>query len=408
MLFFSFTLVSTIGYGNTVPLTTEGKVFAIFYLIFGIPLGAYAFGFISSWVIRWSLYLLKIRSDPVLRAYQYVGLNKNQPIRPYQIKRLIEAMNISVSNTELNDVIHDADIDGDNQITFEEFKKVSQMYDWDLKSINHPVLQLIFSILLLTIYIIFGMIIFHLGENWSLGDSFYFCVITLTTIGLGDFYPKYNRMLVFIFCCVGLGLLAMLIRFICDVTINLLESHSTKVTNLLKGTENIETISTDYFKDFEFDQEEDSLIKIYRNSNIIWAIKLTAKSKFSFSNKKLVGNKNDWLIHLKDIGIGSNQFYILSNQIFNNVYEKVNKLDVTNNFYRLKIKVLARKIYQNDTVKFVKINGTKISVKPDDYLVYDFVTNSLKIVNYYKFEKHYEIESRKRINIEELKKPDNK
>ena len=53
----------------------------------------------------------------------------------------------------------------------------------------------------------------------------------------------------------------MLIRFICDVTINLLESHSTKVTNLVKGTENIETISTDYFKDFEFDQEEDSLIK---------------------------------------------------------------------------------------------------------------------------------------------------
>ena len=89
-----------------------------------------------------------------MRAYQYVGLNKNQPIRPYQIKKLIEAMNISVSNTELNDIIHDADIDGDNQITFEEFKKVSQMYDWDLKSINHPVLQLIFSILL-TIYIIF-------------------------------------------------------------------------------------------------------------------------------------------------------------------------------------------------------------------------------------------------------------
>ena len=38
-------------------------------------------------------------------------------------------MNISVSNTELNDVIHDPDIDGDNQITFEEFKKVSKMYD---------------------------------------------------------------------------------------------------------------------------------------------------------------------------------------------------------------------------------------------------------------------------------------
>ena len=82
---------------------------------------------------------------------------------------------------------------------------------------------------------------------------------------------------------------------------------------------------------------------------------------------------------MKDIGIGSNQLYIFINQIFNNVYEKVNKLDETNNFYRLKIKVLTKeKIYQNDTVKFVKINGTKISIKPDDYIVYDFVTNSTK------------------------------
>ena len=402
-IFFSFTLVSTIGYGNTVPLTSAGKVFSIFYLIFGIPLGAYAFGFISSWTIKWLLYLIKIRSDPVLRAYHFVGLNQNQSIKPKLIKRLIEAMNIKVSDNEINDVIHDADIDEDGEISYEEFKKVSQMYEWDLKSINNPLIQLVFIIFFFIVYMIVGMIAFHLGEKWSLGDSFYFCMITLTTIGLGDFYPKYNRMLVFLFCCLGLGLLAMLIRFICDLIISLLESNSTIVTYLLKGNEKTETITTEYFRDYEYANGDDKLIKIYRNLNIIWAIQLTDKSKFSFTNKKLVGNKNDWLIHLKDIGFGSNQFYILSNSIFKKIYEKIDKLNTSSNLYRLRIQVLARRIYPNDSIKFMEDSGTKINVEKGDYIVYDIVTNSLKLVNSYNFEKHYQLETRKRIDLEKLK-----
>ena len=44
-------------------------------------------------------------------------------------------------------------------------------------------------IILLTIFII-GTVGFHFIEGWSLMDSFYACIITLSTVGYGDFAPE--------------------------------------------------------------------------------------------------------------------------------------------------------------------------------------------------------------------------
>lgn len=78
---------------------------------------------------------------------------------------------------------------------------------------------LILVVLLLAI----GTIFYSQTEHWSILNSLYFCVTTLTTVGLGDLAPKHSISKIFtiIYILFGVGILLGLV--------NLLAEHAIRV-----------------------------------------------------------------------------------------------------------------------------------------------------------------------------------
>jgi voltage-gated potassium channel len=55
-----------------------------------------------------------------------------------------------------------------------------------------------------------GTIVYRIAEGWSWVDSFYFCAITLATIGYGDFTPTsdFTKLFTVLYALLGLGIVA--------------------------------------------------------------------------------------------------------------------------------------------------------------------------------------------------------
>ena len=55
-----------------------------------------------------------------------------------------------------------------------------------------------------------GTIVFHLVEKWSLLNSYYFSVVTLTTVGYGDFVPTtpFGKIFATFYIFMGIGIIA--------------------------------------------------------------------------------------------------------------------------------------------------------------------------------------------------------
>ncbi|XP_057210540.1 potassium channel subfamily K member 9 [Triplophysa rosa] len=121
--YFAITVITTIGYGHAAPGTDAGKAFCMFYAVLGIPL--------------------------TLVMFQSLGERMNTFVK-YLLKRIKKCCGMRIT-----------DVSMENMVTVGFFSCMGTLC--------------------------IGAAAFSHYEDWSFFQSYYYCFITLTTIGFGDF-----------------------------------------------------------------------------------------------------------------------------------------------------------------------------------------------------------------------------
>ncbi|KAM3723635.1 TWiK family of potassium channels protein [Dirofilaria immitis] len=177
-LFFTATLLTTIGYGNLVPMTFQGRMFCIVYALFGVPLILITVADIG-----------KFLSENIVWLYaKYVEAKKiYKEKKTTCIKSVINEMNGTVKDQLV-------------QFGLEEY-------------ISIPILLIVGMLLG---YITIGAVLLASWEHWDFFSGFYFSFITMTTVGFGDIVPVKQEYFLFdlFYIIVGLAITTMCIDLV--------------------------------------------------------------------------------------------------------------------------------------------------------------------------------------------------
>ncbi|TWW78754.1 potassium channel subfamily K member 1b [Takifugu rubripes] len=163
-LFFASTVLSTTGYGHTAPLSDGGKAFCIIYSAIGIP---FTLLFLTAAVQRIMVFSTR---RPISYVHRQWGLSKA------------------------------------------------------VVGVAHAV---VLSFLAICFFLLIPAAVFSaLEDNWNFLDSFYFCFISLSTIGLGDYVPgeaanqnyrELYKMGITVYLILGLIVMLVVLETFCEL-----------------------------------------------------------------------------------------------------------------------------------------------------------------------------------------------
>ncbi|KAE8280214.1 Potassium channel subfamily K member 18 Tresk-2 Two-pore-domain potassium channel TRESK [Larimichthys crocea] len=255
-MFFCCTVFTTVGYGEMYPVTLPGKVVCVLYAMVGIPLMLLV-------ILDVGDFLAMLMTRAYVHIHTFCKTLRSHTWSPRKAQRkarhsshpIMEEGTIVFSHDlvvreplDIRQVLHSqADVRHKSvklQNNKEIFEKILARENllrkgpllrtvscpeldqlppppkghaiWDFTGLGDgmEMLDVPFILILFIVfaYILFGGLILPLWEDDFKGfDPFYFCFITLTTIGFGDIVPKHPKffMLTSLFIIVGMAIMSM-------------------------------------------------------------------------------------------------------------------------------------------------------------------------------------------------------
>ena len=88
------------------------------------------------------------------------------------------------------------------------------------------------------IWIVIGSLVYHFMEGWSWLDAVYFCVVTLATVGYGDFTPTTPLAKIFTMFYIinGIGILLYFVDKVVDVRKTHASTRRKRLRSALEGS----------------------------------------------------------------------------------------------------------------------------------------------------------------------------
>jgi hypothetical protein len=196
---FTFTVLTSIGYGDFAPQTAAGRLFFCVYALVSIPVAGVCFGRVASAVVDLASWAAACRRVAIREAFAAAAAaddasgsagGARRINHAAMLRTIAQAQQCAVDVVEYEHLLREADPRGEDAFSLRAFAWVYTHLGSIPQRIAEKRTRVRVTAACFAAWLLIGMGTFARVEGWSAVESLYFCFETLLTIGLGDFVPR--------------------------------------------------------------------------------------------------------------------------------------------------------------------------------------------------------------------------
>ena len=173
-IYFQVVTMTTVGYGDFSPTTTGSRIFTILFIITGIVIVGRIVNDFAEYVVEYAEKKAELRDTKRKKREEVAKKNNERLLKESQLHvQGPQEYTTSSLRTTTTD-------------TKDSFKSPSQPYYAHATKLSDYSTKIVFSLGSIFLCLFIGAVFYHINEGWDFTMAFYFCVVTMCTVGYGD------------------------------------------------------------------------------------------------------------------------------------------------------------------------------------------------------------------------------
>ena len=184
--YYSFSLATTVGYGDFYPRTVGGRLLSIFVILVTLPVMIIVYNRVAEKIFKVVMNFLLTQTTQFKAVLRLYDADKSGHLDADEMLLAFDKLGVEVTQEDVEYIIKLYDKNNDGKLDTAEFADAATSLKVKIGPLAREDFKLRFAIVAFLVFALIHTILMWATVQFSWKDSLWFTVVTVSTVGLGE------------------------------------------------------------------------------------------------------------------------------------------------------------------------------------------------------------------------------